>query len=66
MKTPYNIGLKVSWELKGKTMIGDSLTLKNLNSIYKAMLNIKPIDRSDYFTKYLTELEWRIDYLKKP
>lgn len=65
MKIPYNIGLKVSWELKAKIMIGDTLTLKNLNNIYKAMLNIKSIDRSNYFTKYLTELKWRIEYLKK-
>ena len=46
-------------------MIGDTLTLVNLKNIYKEMLNIEPIDRSDYFKKYLKELEWRIDYLKK-
>ncbi len=46
-------------------MIGDTLTLVKLKSIYKEMLSIESIDRSDYFIKYLKELEWRIDYLKK-
>ncbi len=43
--------------------MGHSLTLENLQSIYNAMQEITEIDRSHYFTKYLEELQWRIDFL---
>ncbi len=45
-------------------MIGSTLTLENVTSIYSAMLKIETIDRSDHFTNYLNELEWRMEYLK--
>lgn len=45
-------------------MIGSSLTQNNLERIYKAMLQIKPIDRSDNFNKYLKELKWRMEEFK--
>lgn len=32
-----------------KTMIGDSLTFKNLLAIKQAMNKIKPIDQSEFF-----------------
>ncbi|MBS9768662.1 MAG: hypothetical protein KGV44_14155 [Flavobacteriaceae bacterium] len=40
-----------------------SLTLENLQGIYNAMQKITEIDRSHYFTKYLEEVKWRIDFL---
>lgn len=42
-------------------MIGDSLTLENLQAIKNAMEKIKVIDRSDYFNQYYGEI---LDRLK--
>ncbi len=38
----------------------DTNTLENLYSILKSMNEIAPIDRSDYFNNYMSEVEWRI------
>jgi NurA-like 5'-3' nuclease len=35
-------------------------TLENLYTILKSMNEIAPIDRSDYFNNYMSEVEWRI------
>ena len=43
-------------------MIGDSLTTENLLDILKAMQKIKPIDQSQYFENYMSEI---IDRLKQ-
>ena len=43
-------------------MIGDSLTTDNLLDILKAMQKIKPIDQSQYFENYMSEI---IDRLKQ-
>lgn len=45
--------------------MGQSLTIENLECIFNAMQNIKYIDRSHYFEKYLEELQWRINFLKQ-
>ncbi len=37
-----------------------SLKLHNLISVYRAMTNIKPIDRSDYFNQYYGEVIERL------
>lgn len=41
-------------------MIGDTLTQENLQRILDAMLQIKEIDRSDYFNNYLQEVRERL------
>lgn len=41
-------------------MIGDTLTQENLQRILDAMLQIKEIDRSDYFKKYFNEVKARL------
>lgn len=41
-------------------MIGESLTLENLRTIYEAMSKIKEIDRSEYFNQYFKEVENRM------
>lgn len=43
-------------------MIGDSLTIENLESILEAMDKIKEIDRSLYFKQYSTELSQRLSH----
>ena len=43
-------------------MIGDSLITDNLLDILKAMQKIKPIDQSQYFENYMSEI---IDRLKQ-
>ena len=43
-------------------MIGDSFTTDNLLDILKAMQKIKPIDQSQYFENYMSEI---IDRLKQ-
>jgi hypothetical protein len=45
-------------------MVGDTLTLENLISIYSAMSKIKEIDRSNFFNQYFKELEWRISAIE--
>lgn len=42
-------------------MIGDTLTIENLKAIKEAMDKIKPIDQSEYFKKYYSEIEWRLE-----
>jgi len=41
-------------------MIGDTLTQENLQRILDAMLQIKEIDRSEYFNNYLQEVQERL------
>jgi aspartokinase len=41
-------------------MIGDSLTTDNLLDILKAMQKIKPIDQSQYFENYMSEIMQRL------
>jgi len=41
-------------------MIGDSLTTDNLLDILKAMQKIKPIDKSQYFENYMSEIMQRL------
>lgn len=41
-------------------MIGDSLTTKNLLSIFQAMDKIDPIDQSEYFRQYYAEVVQRL------
>jgi hypothetical protein len=41
-------------------MIGDSLTIENLESIREAMSKIKAGDRSKFFEEYFTEVLARI------
>ena len=40
--------------------ISDTNTLENLQAILKSMHEIAPIDRSDFFNSYMSEVEWRI------
>jgi hypothetical protein len=42
-------------------MIGDTLTFENLKAIKLAMDKIKPIDQSDYFKKYYSEVVNRLE-----
>ena len=44
-------------------MIGDTLTIENLERIETAMKHIKKIDRSDYFIKYYYEVVLRLDQI---
>ena len=48
-------------------MIGDTLTTENLLDILKAMQKIKPIDQSQYYTKYMNEIieRLRVERLKE-
>lgn len=41
-------------------MIGDTLTTENLLDILKAMQKIKPIDQSQYFENYMSEVMQRL------
>ena len=41
-------------------MIGDSLTMENLLTIFQAMQKIKPIDQSEYFRQYYAEVMERL------
>lgn len=41
-------------------MIGDSFTTDNLLDILKAMQKIKPIDQSQYFENYMSEVMQRL------
>jgi hypothetical protein len=54
-------GLGQGLKIGGYNMIGDSITLKNLQAIKDAMEKIKEIDRSDYFNQYYGEI---LDRLK--
>ena len=48
-------------------MIGDTLTTENLLDILKAMQKIKPIDQSQYYTQYMSEIieRLRVERLKE-
>lgn len=41
-------------------MIGDTFTIENLERILEAMNKIAPIDRSQYFENYLSEVKDRL------
>lgn len=41
-------------------MISATLTKENLEAILKAMENVKPIDRSEYFNNYFAEVKHRL------
>ncbi len=41
-------------------MIGDTLTIENLQAIFDAMSKIKPIDQSEYFRQYYAEVVRRL------
>ena len=41
-------------------MIGDTFTIENLERILEAMNKIAPIDRSQYFENYLSEVKERL------
>jgi hypothetical protein len=41
-----------------------TLTHENLVKIYSAMIQIKPIDRSVYFDKYLKEVKERLEEIR--
>jgi len=45
-------------------MIGDTLTIENLERIKFSMNHIKEIDRSEYFKRYHFEVVLRIDQIK--
>lgn len=42
----------------------DTLTLSNLIAIKEAMDKIRPVDRSQFFEQYYSELLWRIEHLQ--
>jgi hypothetical protein len=44
-------------------MIGDTLTIENLERILYSMQQIKEIDRSDYFKRYYFEVVLRLDQI---
>ena len=44
-------------------MIGDTLTIENLERIKFSMDQIKEIDRSDYFKRYYFEVVLRLDQI---
>jgi hypothetical protein len=44
-------------------MIGDTLTIENLERILFSMNQIKEIDRSDYFKRYYFEVVLRLDQI---
>jgi len=46
-----------------KMKLETSLTLDNLTEIFKAMSQIKEIDRSDFFNDYFDEVKIRINGL---
>lgn len=50
---------------KSKAMIGESLTIENLEKIEEAMSKIKPIDRSEFFNNYYREVLERLKELKE-
>jgi hypothetical protein len=41
-------------------MIGDTLTIENLQAIFDAMSKIKPIDQSEHFRQYYAEVVRRL------
>ena len=45
-------------------MSDTTLTHDNLVQIYSAMIQIKPIDRSVYFDKYLKEVKERLEEIR--
>jgi len=45
-------------------MSDTTLTHDNLVQIYSAMIQIKPIDRSIYFDKYLKEVKERLEEIR--